>query len=59
MLRWQVILGSDRTTVYDALSMPVNRVFVFSDEISELQTEELEQMVVEFQGSIGLILVDV
>ncbi len=39
--------------------MPVNRVFVFSDEISELQTAELEQMVVEFQGSIGVILVDV
>ncbi|XP_078380854.1 uncharacterized protein LOC144663697 isoform X2 [Oculina patagonica] len=54
-----VILSSDRTTVYDALSMPVNRVFVFSDEISELQTAELEQMVVEFQGAIGVILVDV
>lgn len=55
----QVILPSDRTTVYDSLMFPVDRVFVFSDKISELQSEELEQMAVEFQGSIGVILVDV
>lgn len=54
-----VILPSDRTTVYDSLTFPVNKVFVFSDKISELQSEELEQMAVEFQGSIGVILVDV
>ena len=59
MSGWQVILPSDRTTVYDTLPTPINRVFVFSDEISELQTLELEQMVVEFQGSIGVILVNV
>lgn len=55
----QVILPSDRTTVYDSLMFPVDRVFVFSDKISELQLEELERMAVEFQGSIGVILVDV
>lgn len=55
----QVILPSDRTTVYDSLMFPVDRVFVFSDKISELQSEELEQMAVEFQGSVGVILVDV
>lgn len=55
----QVILPSDKRTVYDSLTYPVDKVFVFSDKISELQSEELEQMVVEFQGSIGVILVDV
>ena len=55
----QVILPNDRTTVYDSLPFPVNKVFVFSGKISELQYEELEQMAVEFQGSIGVILVDV
>ena len=55
----QVILPGERTTVYDSLTFPVNRVFVFSDKISKLQSEELEQMAVEFQGSTGVILVDV
>lgn len=55
----QVVLPGDRTTVYDSLSILINRVFVFSDQISELQTQELEHMVVEFQGSIGVILVNV
>lgn len=55
----QVILPNDRTTIYDSLTFPVNKVFVFSSKISELQSVELEQMAVEFQGSIGVILVDV
>jgi len=55
----QVILPSDKRTVYDSLTYPVDKVFVFSDKISELLSEELEQMAVEFQGSIGVILVDV
>ena len=55
----QVILPSDKRTVYDSLTYPVDKVFVFSDKISELQSEELEQMAVEFQGSSGVILVDV
>lgn len=54
-----VILPSDRATVFDSLTFPVNRVFVFSDKISDLQSDKLEQMAVEFQGSIGVILVDV
>ncbi|KAJ7390630.1 hypothetical protein OS493_023339 [Desmophyllum pertusum] len=54
-----VILPRNRTTVFDSLALPLNRVFVFSDKISEFETEELEQMVMGFQGSIGVILVDV
>lgn len=54
-----VVLPSNRTTVYDLLELPINRVFVFSNGTSDLEIEELEQMVMHFQGSVGVILVDV
>ena len=54
----QVILPSNRTTVYDTLLVPVNQVFVFSDRISDLETKELEEMVMDFQGSVVVILVE-
>jgi len=37
----------------------VNRVYVFSDKISDLETEELKEIAIEFQGAVGVILVDV
>ena len=32
---------------------------MFSDKTSDHETQELERMVMEFQGSVGVILVDV
>lgn len=54
-----VVLPRNRITVYDSLPLAVNRVFVFSDKTSDHETQELEKMVMEFQGSVGVILVDV
>ena len=39
--------------------MAVDKVYVFSDKISDLETEELNDMVKELHGSVGIILVDV
>lgn len=54
-----VLLSSDKETVYDSLPVAIDKVYVFSDKISELETEELNDMVKELHGSIGVILVDV
>lgn len=45
--------------MYDSLPVAVDKVYVFSDKISDLETEELNDMVKELYGSIGVILVDV
>jgi len=45
--------------VYDSLPVAIDKVYVFSDKISDLETEELNDMVKELHGSIGVILVDV
>ena len=45
--------------MYDSLPVGVDKVYVFSDKISDLKTEELNDMVKELHGSIGVILVDV
>jgi len=55
----QIILPSNRKTPYDSLPLPVNRAYVFSDKISDLETEELKEIAIEFQGAVGVILVDV
>ena len=39
--------------------MAIDKVYVFSDKISDLETEELNDMVKELHGSVGVILVDV
>ncbi|PFX16611.1 Elongation factor G, mitochondrial [Stylophora pistillata] len=54
-----VILPSNRTTVFDTLLPPVNKLFIFTDKLAELDTKEIEQMAVDFQGAIGMIIVDV
>ena len=55
----QVLLSSDKETVYDSLPVAVDKVYVFSNKISDVETEELNDMVKELHGSIGVILVDV
>lgn len=45
--------------MYDSLPVAVDKVYVFSNKISDLETEELNDMVKELHGSIGIILVDV
>lgn len=45
--------------MYDSLPVAVDKVYVFSDKISDLETEELSDMVKELDGSVGVILVDV
>lgn len=54
----QVLLPSNRTTVYDSLEPPVNQVFIFSERISDLKIEELEVLAKEFEGAVGVVLVD-
>ena len=45
--------------MYDSLPVAVDKVYVFSDKISDLENEELNDMIKELHGSIGVILVDV
>lgn len=54
-----VILPSNRSTVFDSLQPPVDKLFVFTDKVADLDTKEIEQMALEFQGAIGVILVNV
>lgn len=54
-----VLLPSNRTTVYDSLEPPVNQVFIFSERISDLKIEELEELAKEFEGAVGVVLVDI
>ena len=55
----QVVLPSNRTTVYDSLEPPLNQVFIFSERISDLKIEELKELAKDFQGAVGVVLVDV
>lgn len=45
--------------MFDSLQPPVDKLFVFTDKVADLDTKEIEQMALEFQGVIGVILVNV
>lgn len=36
----------------------MNQVFIFSERISDLKIEELEELAKEFEGAVGVVLVD-
>lgn len=37
----------------------MNQVFIFSERISDLKIEELKELAKDFQGAVGVVLVDV